>query len=105
MSRSRRSRDAEQLPTSRVADMLPASGGSIRPSADRPRARSPGGPLEPRRDRVPRRPPRDTLAPVARPEHSDVATFTSLIDILDDAVRRRGDLPSLAIRTDDDAAT
>ncbi len=42
---------------------------------------------------------------MARPEHSAVATFTSLIDILDDAVRRRGDLPSLAIRTDDDAAT
>ncbi len=35
------------------------------------------------------------------PSHSDVATFTSLLNILDDALQRRPDRPALGLRGDD----
>ena len=38
------------------------------------------------------------------PSHSDVATFTSLLNILDDALERRPEKPALGLRADDGVA-
>ncbi len=42
--------------------------------------------------------------PSVPPSHSDVATFTSLLNILDDALARRPDRPALGLRGDDGVA-